>query len=174
MKQKKRHRGVKITIKKATIRDLERLVSQRHRMFEDIVRRSPNEHAVADRLYRKWIVDMIRKKRFAAFLAVTEEGGYVAGGCVWIRETQPSPRYPLLRMPYLLSMYTEPEFRGIGLAARIVKVAMNWSKKKGYSMMSLHASVMGRRVYKKLGWKRTWEMRVNFSTRRSRKDAHPR
>ena len=36
----------------------------------------------------------------------------------------------------------------------IVKEAMGWAKRNGYSKITLHASPAGRKVYAKLGWKR--------------------
>jgi GNAT superfamily N-acetyltransferase len=64
--------------------------------------------------------------------------------------------------PYLLSMYTEPSYRGKGLASMIVKESKKWARKRGYTWMTLHASKAGRKVYTKLGWKRTWEMEVDL------------
>ncbi|HVB12197.1 MAG TPA: GNAT family N-acetyltransferase [Nitrososphaerales archaeon] len=153
-----------IVIRLATRKDLDVLMNQRHRMFEDIRHRTPAELKRADSIYRKWVIKMSRKKRFVGFLAVKENGESVGGGCVWIRETQPSPSSgPRLQMPYLLSMYTKPRYRGRGIATSIVKEAMKWSKKKGFKMMTLHASEFGKPVYTKIGWKRTWEMRVDLS-----------
>jgi hypothetical protein len=43
-----------------------------------------------------------------------------------------------------------------------VKEAMKWAKRNGYSKMTLHASSAGRKVYTKLGWKRTWEMEASL------------
>jgi len=59
-------------------------------------------------------------------------------------------------------MYTEPKFRGRGLATRIVNEAMRWSKRNGHAVMTLHASKQGRSVYSRLRWERTWEMRVRL------------
>ena len=153
-----------IKIRRARLADLETLVVQRRKMFEDILHRSSSQNRIADVKYRKWVVEMIKKRRFIGFLAVCVEGEPVAGGCVWIREMHPSPwSEGKLRAPYLMSMYTRPLYRGRGIASSIVKEAMIWSKKKGYRTMILHASKSGRPVYSRLGWKRTWEMRVDLS-----------
>jgi GNAT superfamily N-acetyltransferase len=68
--------------------------------------------------------------------------------------------------PYLLSMYTEPAFRGCGLAKKIVLESLRWVKKKGFPRMTLHASEMGKNIYAKLGFKPTNEMKLDFSRRR--------
>ncbi len=154
----------KFSIRLVTSGDLDTLVDQRHRMFEDIRHRKPSEHRISDTKYRKWASEMIRKKRLVGFLAIGENGEAIGGGCVWERDTQPSPgSEPMLKSPYLMSMYTKPKHRGKGIASAIVREAMAWCKKNGYRTMLLHASEDGRPVYSKLGWKRTWEMRVDLT-----------
>ncbi len=156
----------KIKIRRASTRDIDILIDQRRRMFEDLHHWSDSEHEIGDRTYRRWALDLMRRKLFAGFIAFLE-GSPVAGGCVWLREIQPRPGLLVGRSPYLLSMYTKPEYRGLGLATRIVREAMKWSKSQGYGAMSLHASKLGRRVYKKIGWRRTWEMSVRLGGRPS-------
>lgn len=152
---------VRFSVRRATLRDLETLVDQRHKMF-DAFRDVPEEaHAIGDREYRKWARARMRRKELVAWLAETVPGGRaVAGGAVWLIEHQPRPGTPAGKTPYLLSMFTEREFRGRGLASRIVREAMRWARGNGYPRMTLHASKFGRSVYRKLGWERTWEMRV--------------
>jgi GNAT superfamily N-acetyltransferase len=75
---------------------------------------------------------------------------------------QPNPRRDYTMQPYLLSMYTEPDFRKRGVASIVVSKAIEWSRKHEYGRLVLHASDMGRKVYKKFGFKRTWEMRLDL------------
>ena len=67
-------------------------------------------------------------------------------------------------VPYVLSVYTRPEFRRKGLASMIVEEAMGWAKRHGYYKIVLHASKTGRKVYSQLGWKRTWEMEFRYDS----------
>ncbi|MHB8568183.1 MAG: GNAT family N-acetyltransferase [Nitrososphaerales archaeon] len=166
MKRSTKRPAKKIKIRRATARDIDFLVDQRRRMFQDIHNWTPAEHKIGDRSYRRWAVQMMKSKKFAGFLAFTEgENEPVAGGCVWLRENQPRPGVPAGNVPYLLSMYTKQKYRGLGLASKIVKEAMAWSSKRGCTTMTLHASKMGRRVYMKLGWERTWEMRIKLRSK---------
>ena len=107
------------------------------------------------------------RRRFIGFLAVTQEGTIVAGGCVWVKEAHPSPRSISATAPYLMSMYTAPSFRGKGIATMIVKEAMKWCKEIGFSSLTLHASDMGKGVYDRLGFQRTTEMRIRFKQHRA-------
>lgn len=161
--RKRLGKAIGFQIRQASLRDLDALVEQRHEMFEDLRHRTPTEHHIGDQAYREFVPEMIRKKRFVGFLAVTKDGLPVAGACIWLKEVQPHPGKTRPRKtPYLMSVYTLPEFRGRGLATRLVKETMKWSRKRGFTQMTLHASKMGRHLYKALGWERTWEMRVNL------------
>ena len=75
---------------------------------------------------------------------------------------EPSPGRPAGMVPYILSVYTTPEFRRKGLASMIIKEAMDWARKHHYHRILLHASLTGRKVYSQLGWKRTWEMEFRY------------
>ncbi len=81
---------------------------------------------------------------------------------MWLQPIQPNPKRTDMLQPYLLSMYTEPEFRRRGVASMVVSKAIEWCGKKGYGRLMLHASEMGRSVYKKFGFRRTWEMRLDL------------
>lgn len=131
-------------------------------MFTEM--RNPKEHLLKehDKIYKSWAIKLMRQGKLIGFLTETSNKQVVASGCIWIKNEQPSPEFTECEIPYLLSMYTEPAFRHFGLGSRIVKEATNWCRKHGYKRFSLHASKMGRKLYKKLGWKRTWEMMIKF------------
>ncbi|HLF06514.1 MAG TPA: GNAT family N-acetyltransferase [Thermoplasmata archaeon] len=157
---------VRFRIRRATLRDIPVLVEQRRRMFDAFRKISDAEHEIGDREYRKWVRRWMKKKELFAWIAEkVNDSRPVAGGAVWLIPHQPRPGTPAGNTPYLLSMYTDPGFRGLGLASRIVREAMRWSRVNGYTRMTLHASKFGRSVYRKLGWERTWEMRVDLSRR---------
>jgi GNAT superfamily N-acetyltransferase len=131
-------------------------------MWEAIDDYSPEQLDRHDRTYRRWARQRLRTGRLVAWV-VEDAGTPVASGAVWLQDMQPHPRPGLGPTPYLLSMFTEPRHRGKGAARRIVREAMLWARREGYARMTLHASDMGRSLYARLGWKRTWEMRVNLA-----------
>jgi len=112
--------------------------------------------------YRAWAREMMKQRMLHCYVVTDRRGNVAASGCVWMRQVQPSQGRPAALVPYLMSMYTVPRFRRKGLASMVVKEAMEWAKKKGYGKITLHASSTGRKVYSKLGWKRTWEMEVEL------------
>lgn len=152
----------KFGIRHATRSDIAVLVTHRRKMWQDIMRQERGELRINDREYQKWVIELMDRRKFIGIMAVSHSGKIVGSGAIWFREAHPRPWLKKLEEPYLLSMYTEPEFRGKGVATGIVKEAMRRCKKKGYQSIRLHASEMGRRVYSNLGWERSWEMRVKL------------
>ncbi len=155
-------------VRQATRRDTVVLVAHRRRMWEDIGGRTPEQLDAADPVYRRWYLKEAKAGRYVAFVAEDGEGRVVASGCLWLQPGQPRPGDASCVDPYLLSMYTEPDARGKGLATRIVREAIRWCRANGYGRMTLHASKMGRGVYRRLGYERTWEMRIRMESRRRR------
>ena len=134
-------------------------------MWTDVGGFTKAELDAADPVYRRWARKLIRSGDLVGWV-VEVRGRPVASGCVWVQPVQPRPRWPARRQPYLLSMYTEAEFRGRGLGKRIVSAATEWARGEGYPRFTLHASDMGRPLYEALGWERTWEMKVDLGPRR--------
>jgi GNAT superfamily N-acetyltransferase len=165
---RKKRSSAPVTVRKATARDLEILVQHRRGMFEGMGIGDPASLARHDRDFRRWVVPRLRRAEYVGFIAEVAKQP-VAGGSVWLQERQPRPGFAGGRLPYLLSVYTDPRFRGRGLATRITKAAMEWCRAQGYGSITLHASKAGRSVYERLGWQRTWEMGVSLSAREARR-----
>ena len=160
-------------VRGATAKDLETLVRQRHKMFEEMRQPSEKEHRVADKAYRTWAREKMKSGLLRCLLVTDSSGKVVSGGCAWLREVQPAPGRPLSTMPYLMSMYTEPAFRRRGLAGLIVRGLMEWARDRGYARMTMHASEAGRGLYSELGWERSWEMRVDLPKASARREKGP-
>ncbi len=149
-------------LRQATLKDLDSLVLQRHKMWKDIRYFTKGQYEVGDRAYRSWLNKKIRSGEVVGFLATDRSGKAMSVACVWLQEGAPRPGNPKAIRPYVFSVFTEKSVRRKGLASQVMKEAMKWCKIKGYSRMWLHASEQGRAVYQKLGWKRTWEMIVDL------------
>lgn len=144
-------------LRRATLRDLDTLVAHRRGMWDDIGGYTDADLDAADQVYRRWARARLASGRLVGWIA--EIRGEPAGsGCVWVQRVQPRPRHPTGLTPYLMSMYTAPHHRGRGIAARIVGEARHWAKTEGYPRMTLHAALMGRAIYERAGYERTWEM----------------
>jgi GNAT superfamily N-acetyltransferase len=151
-----------VKLRRASLRELDVLVRQRRSMWEDIGERSRAKLVEESRIYRTWVRTKLKTGRVVGWVAETNRGDIVAGGIVWLRPTVSRPGAKHLAQPFLLSMYTEPNWRGQGLASKIVDEAVKWAKSSGYAEIRLHASTKGRGVYTRRGFRRTWEMKLKL------------
>jgi GNAT superfamily N-acetyltransferase len=157
----------RLRIRRATFADLPHLVLHRRRMWEDMGVTDRKALDAADPVYRRWLKARLEAGEAGAWVAEAEGAGIVGGGVVWLQEVQPRPGFAgragaSPRQPYLLSMYTDPDHRGRGVGARIVKEAVRWCRAMGFPRFTLHASDMGRPIYERLGFERTWEMKLQL------------
>src|SRR5437667_11771479 len=155
----------KLSVRSASVRDLDALVHQRRAMWKALGIRDIELHEKGDRVYRRWARARLRNHQLMAWVVKSDDGRTAGGGCVWLQQVQPRPHHASMVQPYLLSMYTEPDFRRRGVASMVVKEAIKGCRQKGYERLMLHASEMGRRVYSKLGCKRTSELRPDRGDR---------
>ena len=149
----------RVTYRRATEADLDVLTDHRHRMWTSIGHRTEAEISEHDPRNRRWMRPRFRSGELTGVLALAPDGTPAGSGLVWFRPDQPRPQISLLRVPYILSMYTRPEWRGRGIASQIVRRLVADCRAKGYPSVVLHASEQGRSVYRRLGFERTWEMR---------------
>lgn len=150
-------------VRRAGAGDLDALVHQRKEMWKDLGVKSEKLHDEADRVYRRWARDRLRNQTLVAWIVKSRDDRVAGGGCLWLQPIQPRPGRNAQLQPYLLSMYTEPDFRRKGVASLIISEATKWCRKNRFEQLSLHASSTGRKLYKKLGFYRTWEMRTRIS-----------
>jgi ribosomal protein S18 acetylase RimI-like enzyme len=136
------------------------LVAHRHRMFSDIGGHSEESIRRQDRRYRSWILERLLRDEVVAVMARDANGRVVASGCVWFRDEQPRPETRRMRSAYILSVYTANSARRHRLASRLTRRLVSIVRRRGYSRVALHASPMGRALYERLGFERTWEMRL--------------
>ncbi len=156
--------GQRFRVRRATVGEVEILVQQRRGMWENMGVKDRKALALADVVYRRWARKRLRDGTLLGWLVEGRGGMIAGGGCLWLQPIQPRPGRSEGFQPYLLSMFTVPAFRGKGVASRVVREAAKWTRRKGYPSLRLHASEMGRRVYRRHGFKRTWEMRLDMAS----------
>lgn len=144
------------------IEHLDLLTDHRLQMWKEIHPDMVEQIENSRQSTKKWIQSKLHNGSMVAMI-VEEWNGSVAGsGCILIKEDQPRPGSNMLNFPYLLSMYTLPDYRNMGVATIIVKEAIKWSREKGYDRISLHASRYGRALYERFGFEQTNEMRLKL------------
>lgn len=100
---------------------------------------------------------------YVGWFAVQDNGATIAGAGVHIKPQLPRiandrKRIEVSPVPLAVNVYTEPEFRGRGIARALMHTVMEWSRSKGADRIVLHASDAGRPLYSSLGFKPTNEM----------------
>jgi GNAT superfamily N-acetyltransferase len=152
----------KFRIRRADQRDLDVLVCQRRNMWESMGYADKVILGQMDRQYKRWLRRRMRNGTVIGWIVEDLSSKIIGGACLWLRpNARPPPNSEVY--PYLTSMFTERAFRGTGAGSLIVREAIKWCKANGYKSILLHSSKEGRKFYMHLGFKRTWEMQLEFS-----------
>lgn len=146
-------------IRKATPKDLSVIVGYRVVMFQTFIKESYDWKAVRE-FEIKYFQEKMRKNQFAAWVAEIAEGAIIATGAVSFYETAPKPWNLESQYAFVSSMFTEPEYRRQGIGGRLLKEALAFSRSKGITHATLHASQSGKSLYESFGFKDTNEMRL--------------
>lgn len=152
--------GERFHISRGTSDDVGILLEHRLKMLLEIFPNRNEYHPDLNNATEAWITRKIMDSNFIAFIARIKDGGVAGSGCILIKEDQPRPTSLNTNAPYLLSMYTEPGYRGQGVASLIVQESIRWAKENGFDRMDLHGSPMGKSLYEKFGFRQTNEMRL--------------
>lgn len=147
-----------VRFRAARLTDLDLLVEHRLAMWRDIGTRSVATVRAHGPVYRKWVRPLVRTGKVEAVVAEVN-GRPVGSGALWWMPGHPRPGLPALE-PYIMSMYTDPAYRGVGLATEIVRQLLVRARARGAYRVLLHASSQGRPVYERLGFESTGEMRL--------------
>lgn len=151
-----------ITIRRATADDCAVILHHRRCMFEDMDEGTMEELDRMTEVNEPWLRTALSNGAYQGWLAEDQSGPIVAGGGVVILSWPASPKDPYSRRALIVNVYTEPEFRGRGIARQIMSVILESLKQQGFRSVALHASAAGRHLYEALGFTPTNEMRLRF------------
>lgn len=151
-----------VTIREATLEDLAIILRHRCAMFEEM---QYGDTATLDAMEREsegYLRTGLENGSYKGWLAKTSTGRIVAGGGIGLITWPATPRNPQPLRPTIFNVYTEPEYRRLGLARRLMDVMIDWCRKEGFSAVHLHASEFGRPLYVSMGFEPTNEMRLTI------------
>ena len=151
--------GLAYTIREATMADLGAIMNHRRRMYEDMGYHEESALKAMEATSSSFIRDGLEDGTYRGWL-IEVSGRIVSGGGLMIVRQPSSPRDPSSRRSWIMNMYTDPEYRGKGLATAIIQTIIAWCRENGYHWVSLRASDAGRHLYETLGFKPTNEMRL--------------
>lgn len=149
------------TVRETAPGDLEEILLHRRMMFYDM---GYQESSVLDRMVhtsRPCIERYLEEGSYRGWFAVNAQNRVAAGVGVLITDLVSGPLSPEQTCrPYLLNVYTYPEFRQQGLARMLTEQAIEWCRSEGFKILWLHASEYGRPLYESLGFVATNEMKL--------------
>jgi GNAT superfamily N-acetyltransferase len=151
-----------IRIRAATVADMGHIVRHRVQMFTDMGKATAAELETVGVLAEEYLHEQMPAGRYRGWLAETADRRVIAGAGIAIVDWPASPDQLGLRRGWILNVFTEAEFRGRGIARRVMDAVIAWSRAEGLFTVSLHASEMGRPLYEKLGFRPTNEMRLRL------------
>jgi GNAT superfamily N-acetyltransferase len=156
---------LKYSIRQATIADAATIAAHRVAMFSDMGQVPTS--TLADKLRAESasaLSELLRVGSYVGWLAIDTAERIIAGAGAHLK-----PQLPRISdagnhvatgpVPLVVNVYTEPAWRGQGIARALMKDLMEWALAKGCDRLLLHASDAGRPLYVSLGFVPTNEMR---------------
>ena len=90
-----------------------------------------------------------------------EENGKTIGcATLCYMEFMPTFSHPTGKRSHLMNVYTAPDYRGQGIARRMVEWLLEEARRRGVTEISLDATTSGRPLYRKLGFQDSEECMV--------------
>ena len=149
-----------IRIRAAELRDLPHILHHRRAMFAEMGGADDDSLDRMQQASEQYLRHALDRGDYRAWLAETGGGRVVSGAGIAIVPWPGSPDFPAPRRGWILSVYTEPEFRHRGIARRLMDTIVAWCRTEGFAHVSLHASQFGRALYEQMGFQPTNEMRL--------------
>jgi len=138
--------------KKATIDDIEILTKTRIEVLRAANKLSDEvdmkEVEMASYEYYKVA---LQNETHTAYLVFDNEKFVGAGGVSYF-QVMPTYHNPSGNKAYIMNMYTNPEYRRMGIAIKTLGLLVEDAKKRGIYAISLEATDMGKPLYEKYGF----------------------
>ena len=149
--------------RRADLSDIDRLAEIRKKQLQDEGMKPDTD---MDAELRAYFHEMMSKGELIEWVAETEEsdtingkpvdaGRIIATAAIVFMTFPPAFTNPTGRKGYVANVYTADEYRGQGLARKLMQKLEQEALERGITVLVLHASKMGRKVYAKQGYEVT-------------------
>lgn len=152
-------------IRTATAADAGIIARHRVAMFRDMGQ-IPSDALASEllALSANSLVALLSDGTYVGWLAIDGRDQVIAGAGVHIKHQLPriaehGTHVETAPAPLVVNVYTEPQWRGRGIARALMTTLMAWARERGFDRVLLHASDDGRPLYASLGFVPTNEMR---------------
>ncbi len=147
------------TLRPSTLSDLELHVQHRVVMFADM---DYGDEAGRERMattFRDRLRTWLSTGEVCGVLAESDDQ-VVAGALLQFKEALPNPLSTQAVRGYLFNVFTDPTYRGRGLARTMTTALVEVAKAHGIGMVELHASKHAEALYRSMGFEPTPEFRL--------------
>jgi GNAT superfamily N-acetyltransferase len=161
--------GSPFDIRRATPGDATAVARHRVAMFRDMGRLATGTADPLARASETWLRRALADGEYLGWLAAPagDPATIVAGAGVQVRRVLPFPHTRADgtvdtcegRQAIVVNVYTEPAYRRLGLARRLMEAVLDWARGERLESLVLHAAPDGRPLYEALGFVATNEMR---------------
>src|SRR3954463_6034444 len=154
-----------ITIRRASVEDAAVLARHRAEMFRDMGDVTDEVYPHLLQATRSWLERGIPAGEYVAWLASpVGSDEVVAGAGLHLRTIIPRPRdrteVEMGPQGLIVNVFTERAWRRRGIAERLMRELLAGARENGTPRPILHASPEGRRLYERLGFEPTNEMKL--------------
>jgi ribosomal protein S18 acetylase RimI-like enzyme len=156
------------TIREARADDIPTLAHHRAAMFRDMGQLPSDKEKSLEDAAEAYLRDALPRGDYLAWIAEGSETSPTAigGAGVQLRPILPRPRpneqdLELGPEAIVLNVYVEPGSRRRGVAEALMRTLLDSLAARGIRRIVLHASADGRRLYERLGFVQTNEMRYD-------------
>jgi ribosomal protein S18 acetylase RimI-like enzyme len=155
-------------IREAGVSDIPVLARHRAAMFRDMGQLPADRQDALEQATAAYLNTALPKREYLAWVAddIGKASTTIGGAGVQLRAILPRPRpgtddLELGPEAIVLNVYVEPEWRRRGVAEALMRTLLGSLAERGIRRIVLHASPDGRRLYERLGFVRTNEMRFD-------------
>ncbi len=144
-----------IYVRRATVEDIDVLARLRvalQREMGHLAADTPEDAFVE--ATRRYLAEALPSGAFIAWMAVADGQVVASSGLIFIARP-PSARNLSGREAHILNMYTVPEWRGRGIATRLLRELIGAARDADAHRIWLHASADGQPIYEKAGFAAT-------------------
>lgn len=136
-----------IRIKKATIEEIDNILSNRMDFLYKLTGKEQSDEF--KNATREYLNNHINGNSLLCYIAVCNES-IVSIVIICNYDVIPKPSNISGKVGYVFNVYTLQEFRGQGLATKLLRCAIDEAKKLGVGELYLSATEQGKAIYEKL------------------------
>jgi len=146
-----------VTLRPISVSDCDLVCRHRKEMFLAAGHEEVALAAMAE-TYREWQHQCLEDGSYFGFVA--ESAGVAVGGIgLMAIDWPPHPMHPTVsKRGYVLNLFVEPDWRGQGIAKKLMAAGEAELCARGLDFAILHATRQARPLYEKAGWNQTSEL----------------